>query len=692
MHRGLRLLTALGVAFSATLSQLEGTGPENLQGKELEKVERPESFVQPGVSGAIQTAVVTEDGATRLRVKVTCSALQGMRVWGYVRGTDERVQREIRNAPERIPPASSEVELLFELRDDVPSGVALDSAFLTIYAAPVGDAGARLAQSFRLVKRWQATGAAAGHLTRIALRPVGEAAKLGPSPSYALPPAVVAPPSSPPVVPIFPGRGRTASAPPTTVSVSHGATASAVAVREKLPASRELVHELPVFPFGIREDDRKLGAEGPSDGSIDLLDGLAVDRNVGLSADEILNIDRRVYQDKNAASGIFYFLPHGYHTEWNPETGYGLRMLYGAAKTAGAAGEVAIAARLEAGVDLGESQLAHELLAAYARRHPQTTFAALRPLPIDEAEVSLAGGLQQYSIPAEKIVTVAISDVLGQVEISCVTDTITKENLQLALVEDVGLNGAVKFTPSGGKLAAQQVPLAVRLAEPATFGRLRWARDEVLQNRTPYPLRLRYVHALIINPQTQEPIIYSWSLAGTEVAPGGRVAWEASRVPSWVDRDAKRMWVDYAPVAKCRSCDERVIAEITGGVTSVAASQMIFHTITPLADTGAYELTVHVRSNYFDPQVREPKYKSLLLSADGKDFTLGPIYLGEREPDQVVPGQPLVEYAIDVAMKDGTIHKGTQWLGVDGLRVLIGTAQIQASLGFLPGKKPPSPP
>ncbi len=77
-----------------------------------------------------------------------------------------------------------------------------------------------------------------------------------------------------------------------------------------------------------------------------------------------------------------------------------------------------------------------------------------------------------------------------------------------------------------------------------------------------------------------------------------------------------------------------------------------------------------------------------MLGADNTDFELGPIYLGERQPGQTIPGDPLFEYLLELAMPDGSTYRGTKWIPSDGLRVLIGRVQLEQSLGTLPGKRP----
>jgi hypothetical protein len=341
-----------------------------------------------------------------------------------------------------------------------------------------------------------------------------------------------------------------------------------------------------------------------------------------------------------------------------------------------------MATRLDAGVDTAEIELARSLLRAYAERHTNVKFTDLRALPIDKApDVSLADDLQhQYAIPADRIAVNAISDALGQVEVSWATDPVTKENLQLALTEEVGLNGALVYAPSGGGLGAQSIPVHVRLADAETFGRLAWRRGEPWRNVMPYPLRLRYLHALLL--EGNSPIVYSWNLDEATVPPEARVEMDAGTVPAWLDRRALRMWLDYVPVGDCSPCDQQVIAAISGGTSSLGTSQITVHTITPLADVGAYEIAITVRSRYFDPKAKTVQTRApLALDADNKDFTVGPLYLGDRQPGEAVPGDPLFEYLLEVAMPDGSSKRGTRWLPGDSLRLLIGKVQVEQALG-----------
>jgi hypothetical protein len=629
-----------------------------------------------------------------------------------VRGADRRTQREVRVAPVKLGPGEGTATLVFELATDLAEATKLESA--SVRLSVMRDNGLPLlVRTFALPKRWQVAIRPENVVFNVTAAPIGKAADLRPEdPHLVLPPRIrtlprtlVSPDVVSPSVTMRPAAETmssrrmailTAPAPgaaasdtqPAAPPAAPASTADRQAVRMRttevraqLPTAVRLA-EISNFKYGIKDEDRALNAIGPGATPIDLLEGLRAEADLQLSATKILKIFPDVYQDQHPNSGIFYFRPAGYSLDWTPDAGYGMRMLYSGASGEGGAGEVLMAARLNAGVDTGTLDLARALLQAYKNRHPGVAFNALRPLPIDSADVSLSVGLRAYNIPPEKIAIVALSDVLGQIDMSWITDTTTKDFIQVALSEDVGINGAVTFKPTGNGLAAPQVPVRILLADPDTFGEFRWRRGERWRNETAYPVKLRYLHMLLL--EGNEPIIYSWNLGNVEVPPRAQVNWDDGRVPRWLDGRALRTWLDYSVVASCAPCDEQVLSSITGGVSSRSASQITFRTLTPLADTGGYEIDVMVRSRYFDPKAAEVQQKPVLvLNADNKDFTLGPIYTPAIDPS-AASAETLFEYFIELTMPDGTVHRATRWLPATGLRVVIGKSQLEQALGSLP--------
>src|SRR5262245_41008885 len=107
-------------------------------------------------AGRIESAVVTEDGDSRLTVAVTCSAgLEGRRVRGELIGRDRRSQRQFRTEPVRLEAGAREVQLSFEPAGGVDAGELGDSAFLRVSVDGGGPDSTRV---FVLNKSWQAGG------------------------------------------------------------------------------------------------------------------------------------------------------------------------------------------------------------------------------------------------------------------------------------------------------------------------------------------------------------------------------------------------------------------------------------------------------------------------------------------------------------------------------------------------------
>lgn len=682
------------------------------------------------LKGRIQKVLVVEDTERKLVVKVFYEGFVGGKLWGQVRDRDNKLQNEISGSPLILNDSDGYVQLIFTLDDRLPEGTQVESAFLRLNVGHRDKSTPGVMQSFQLPKRWQVDILPQNRVVKIVPQAIGTARKLQEkTPKIVLPPVRVLsltrvqalkPPKSTsssrtsnqtteaakPVTST--SRKRAADTTPhettpvrtrvvvnpRTVTLAKPA-AIPEAQRHVMTKTQPALQALTVnpklmmvdrFAYGVKKEDQDRGARGPSLHQVELLEGVRTD--VELKRNDIMNLFPVVYQDQNPQSGVFYYLPGSYNLEWDGDNGFGMRMLYSATAEGSETGEVLMAMRIDSGVDTQDVQFAKSLLTAYKARHSEVIFQELRPLPIDSPpQVSLSGDLQhQYNIPSEKIVINAISDLLGQMDLSLVTDPVTKENLQLALVEDVGINGKLVLNPAGGVLMPQEVPLQVKLADARTFGQIQWQRGKQWENRMPYPVRFKYIHALLL--ENNEPIIYSWDLGNAEVPSLAKVEFDAHRIPSWLDGKAKRLWVDYSVVQSCDECDQQVVASITGGVDSMTTSDITFRTLSPISDVGAYEITITARSKYFHPRNRELKQKPILvLREDDKTYTMGPVYIVNRQPGESVPGDPLFEYQLQIIMADGTLHGSDKWIPSDQLYLPIGAAQIREALGFLPGEQ-----
>jgi len=440
---------------------------------------------------------------------------------------------------------------------------------------------------------------------------------------------------------------------------------------------------------GLKQEDRARGAQGPGEQTIDLLSIIHADTDIPLN--QILGIHRYLHLDRNPDSGVLYYVPRDFNLRWTPDNGFDLNMLYAAVEE-GAPGQVLMALRLESGVRAHDNPLIRQLAQAYRKlRQRGLKVEVVRPLPVTSKHpvVNLADSLgAHFDIPSDDLVATVFSDVLAEIEVSWVTDEITKENIELVLGRGNGLGGDVTFTLDGVPKTQVSIPARVRLADHATFGRIPWERNRQWRNRTPYPLRLKRLHALVFDDDT--PMVYSWQLGDAEVPPQARVDWQAEAIPVWIDTKASRMWIEYAVVDDCSNCTEAVMRDITYGANRAASRESVrIVTLTPLADLGAAEISVRLRSRYFDSEGSELQTRTpIVVDADRSEFDAGQVYLVERQAGEERPDDPLFEYQIEVVMPDGTIHQpdSDHWVPGHRSRLLIGTVQVEQSLGHLPGQ------
>lgn len=634
------------------------------------------------LKGHVARAVVEEDSPSRLVVRVSHEGLQGARLWGEILNADRRRQAGIvMGEAVSIPEASGELLLTFESQ---PGSAPSTSALLRVSVAGAGRRAAGYTRLFRLGKEWsKAATSGEGFTVTITPLPIGRTAELGPTPSMVVPASQVriAPtPASPAPAPV--SGSAVPSVRPMTLTrsvlpASKPATASQVGVAARaLPSA--MLSQAHQVKLGLTPADASRGARGP--GALPLPTFADVrTEDIRLDLTRVLNVRPEVYQDQEPSSGIFYFLPHAYALKWDEAEGYGFKSVYSAASP-GAAGEVLMAARLDGGIGSRELEVAARLVQSYAQARGMT-FRELRPMPIDSLTISISDDLGRYNVPVDRIAVNGLSDVAGRLDVSWVTDERTKDFIQEALVENVGINGSVTYAPTGNGLGPRTVPIHMRLADYATFGPFRWDRTG-WKNPTPYPVTLRYLHALR-HAAGGPPVVNSWSLRDTHVPPGGQVRWSAASVPFWIDAEAQKIWIDYTVDASCKECGANAIAALTGGVSTTGSSQITFHSMTPLAESGAQRILVEVRSRYFDPQGAQTRMRSVVVDADDKDFAIGPLF----GLDRVTGAGPMFEFRLTLTMPDGEVVAGNAaWVPGDKLWMPIGNRQLVQSLGKLPGR------
>ena len=397
----------------------------------------------------------------------------------------------------------------------------------------------------------------------------------------------------------------------------------------------------------------------------------------------ILPIHPEIFVDQNEKAGMYYYLPAMYRLKWNSNKGFFLTMLHNKG-TDQNAGDVRVHATLTPGIGTEDLETITRLVQAYSHQRG-TPFEGVRPLPLDEAPVaSIAGELgRQFEIPVDRISTVQSSSFFEPLQLSWSTDVQTKEEMKTALISRLGISGTMVLIPKADSVSHRQVPVTINPADRRTFGPMvlnqkSW-RNQEWKNPTPYPLRLRYMHALVSNDKNgrMEPTIYSWDLRSTRVEPGQAVAIDHRGIPSWIDRNAERIWMDYQ-VETCSGCDESVFRQIEQGSQLSELVSVSFETFNVLDMIEAEHIRIKVRSRFTTSEAgRTTELDPVRLTTDADPRETGPLFL----PGDLAGNQPLFEYFLVLVMPDGTHFEAQDWVVSREREVLLGPKQIKEAFG-----------
>jgi hypothetical protein len=434
---------------------------------------------------------------------------------------------------------------------------------------------------------------------------------------------------------------------------------------------------------------------------INLFDGLYVDRGVELDQSDILRIDHHIYQDANPDTGLFYYAPKRYDLQWDPQNQYAMTVIYGMAGQKEGEGEVFMATRLQAGVDLAELRLTEDLLLAYLRRSAAsggpTRFRELRPLPLAaSSDVELFGGASnEFSVPPDKISVQGITSLLDSMDVSWATDVRRLLNVESLLRTDAGIHGSITMHASGQEKLSRAIPLEIAVASHETFGRIPFDRANGWVNRSHYPIRLDALHALLLAPEDgnglrkDQPVVLTWDLHDAVIPPGVAVSWNSVSVPSWLEGKAKAVWIKYGVDGNCDACDDLVFTD-KFIPPPPSTREIQFTTGDVFEVTGAYQIRVYIRSPFLDPQhTRILEQPAVVLDKDGNEFPIGRIFLTQRELTGQGAHEPFYEFRVDVVMRDGKVHQ-SGWVASRTLDYLLGSASLREILGKLPGEQAPA--
>jgi hypothetical protein len=396
-----------------------------------------------------------------------------------------------------------------------------------------------------------------------------------------------------------------------------------------------------------------------------------------------------IYPDKNPHSGIWYYLPADYHLLWDPSStdkmGYSLSISYGTQGDAGTDPDapVLIKANLSSGITTGERNLVKSLL-----KFQDPEFKDLIYLPLRENVQTTFQDIlyAQYSIPKDKITVTSSTDPGNPINVTCRTNSDTKEFMETALRSGDGIVGTMILKPKEEGIIDQQIDAIISISNTRTLGKMqlepvKWRKEDWV-NKTPYPLRLKYLHVMKKSTQTNKPIIYTWSVGDADIAPQGRVSFDNGLVPQWLDTDPSTViWLSYN-VNECDSCGASVLTGVTDGVSGNTVQQIRFVIPDAVFDSlKASYFMITLRSRQADPKgAAIVELKTLNVTKDpAKEFNIGPLFIPKT-------GMPDFEYNIRIASTDGEFYESDKWIRSDKKQVLLGKKEMYNIFrGIVPG-------
>ena len=396
---------------------------------------------------------------------------------------------------------------------------------------------------------------------------------------------------------------------------------------------------------------------------------------------EITNIQMNIYPDKNLNSGVFYYLPNAYHLQWDTNAGYQFDMLYGTAESSAISGDVSIAGVLTPSISKKESDLIKVLLNSYVENNKSiytNKNIDLKIIPIKSTPtISLSEGLQnQYKISEEDINVTISSTINNPINVSWVVDNRIKEEIQVALSEGVGIHGTMVVIPDSETIPEQLIPVRIALADKRTIGKLilspnSW-RDNNWINQTPFPIKLKYIHALVIGEENGQnlPMVYSWSLNNTKVPSQSNVKFNSDLMPKWIESKTERIWIDYS-IDECNSCVNRIMDQLTGGTSGSKVKNITFESLKVFENLDAAFLNIKIRSKQADPKGNTViELPPVRIKEDLTTYSAGPLYLTEGADAEY-------EYYFTLITSDGIPYSLDEWKSSKELEMFIGLHNLK---------------
>jgi hypothetical protein len=391
---------------------------------------------------------------------------------------------------------------------------------------------------------------------------------------------------------------------------------------------------------------------------------------------DLLGIQSLIWGDRNEASGIYYYLPAAYYLLWNETLKqYDLSLRYDLAREEG---EPKVYVRAVLGHRFSEVQRrAAEVLVRQSAVGLGFPFFELRQMPIVGGATTHTVVEALSSYPGlESARVVPPNGAMGTVEISWLMDPLTVENFLEDLRSGTVPRPELILQPTGDGAAPQRVPLHLGWEESPTYPRIGWRNGASWQSQLPHPIRLKGLHALVVDASESLQVL-SWDLRDNPPVPPGASAFMEDVLPSAVASNSFLTWVDYQ-VAPDTASLEAASRSITAGVSELTRQPLRITLLDPLMTTGAARIRIFVRSAYLRPGGAGGPLGIYDFEADGDTRSI-PFYLGRSEDDQPF------EWTASVVMPNGESYEGASFLPGDrSLELLVSSSALRKIFGGAP--------
>jgi len=382
-----------------------------------------------------------------------------------------------------------------------------------------------------------------------------------------------------------------------------------------------------------------------------------------------LNVFRDVYEDKNPASGFFYYLPKNYNLKFNKDNSSYSFYVYYLSAGDDARGKVIITAELTPNISRDDITLAEALLTKQMKKEIK-----LRPLPLrDTPKVSFGNSLTNFDVANESVATNVPTDFLEPIIVSWRMDK-RVDDLIGAMMNNIGITGNIGFLPHGEEEKVISVPVKLKVNDLQTFGNMEYTHAGALlnglSNSLDYPILLKQL--IVMREKAADEIsIETLPLGDHKVEPKAIFSsFSQNEKTSVLNGDViKKIWVDYV-IQACDACDDTVQSKIMGGTSNSRVKNIEVTTLTPLAYGGASSLKLLIKSKQGDPKGKSEVLLPIVnIARDNQTLSGGELFVADG-------GVADYHYQLVMIKPDGETLM-SDWIPSHELFIVIGENTIR---------------